>query len=62
VTVSIGLVIMLAALGSGDPSAGGGTGGGGGGRLLSIGDITYRVVQIGFSNRLVGAAAASISQ
>jgi len=58
--VLIALVIMLAALGSGDASGGGTGGGGGGSGPFNIGDIISPVIQVGIPTGLVGVASAAI--
>lgn len=54
--VGVALVIMLAALGSGDPSGGGG----GGQPAVQIGDVIGPIVQVGIPTALVGTAAGGI--
>jgi len=58
VMVILALVIMLAALGSGDASSGG-TGGSGGGPF-NIGDIIGPIIQVGIPTGLVGVASGGI--
>jgi len=56
--VAIALVIMLAALGSGDPNAGGGSSSGGG--PLAFGDVVQPMLLAGAPTAFVGVASGGI--